>query len=469
MGARFRIRTKEGEELTPKTVEIFSELVRAGAVRPDDLVYDSLTGEWAPASVHPMVRLLHDPLVVDPTAERLGRMLADPPDDADRESEQAGGGGEPPSGSRAGSASPGDGELSLELVEPDSASPEEEARAFIAKMDEERRSDPDRPALSLEVPLVQGGTEVSSDFVPEPEAPQPEAPGSEAADGPPRGESAPFGYEAGAAAVVPRPVPRRRRPAPFRVSGRALAAIAAGAFVVVMLVVMWPERMVDQLPQAGGGTDEAVSPLRRVPVTEEQTRALALTGFLDGVEALRDEMGVGDVPRMWLEGQYLADPGSYPEVRMYWTRFLAFIEAARGAEATLYRGAYLTAAAEAGLTGPVRSLRLASAQEDFAGSRGRRAVIYQKLEELAFAALALDDLVVELSGRVTYEPIRGPRVSADPIIEAAGTDAEAQARLEAALDRVLGVLQGPTGGPAKDRAGVPGWLAEGLREAMEGA
>lgn len=451
MGSRFRIRTKEGEELTPKTVEIFSELVRAGAVRPDDLVYDSLTGEWAPASVHPMVRLLHDPLVVDPTAERLGRMLADPPDDAD---------------------------LALELVEPEAASPEEEARAFIAKMDEERRSDPDRPALSLEVPLVQGGTEVASDFVPEPqvrvpeahepETHEPEAPEPGAPVGPPREEFVPSKAEAEPAAIVERLVPRRRRPAAYRLPGRGLAAIAAGAFVVVILFVMWPRRMSYPPPGAGAETSEAVSQARAVPVTEEQTRAVALAGFLDGVEALRGEMGVGDVPGMWLEGQYLADPASYPDVRSYWTGFLAFIDAARGAEATLYRGAYLTAAAEAGLSGPVRSLRLASAQEDFAGLRGRRAVIYEKLEDLASAALALDDLVLQLRGRVTFEPIRGPRVSADPIIEAAGIDADAQARLEVALDRVLLALQGTDGAPSKDRAGVPGWLAEGLREAMAG-
>ena len=95
-------------------------------------------------------------------------------------------------------------------------------------------------------------------------------------------------------------------------------------------------------------------------------------------------------------------------------------------------------------------------------------MIYQKLEELASAALALDDLVMELRGRVTYEPIRGPRVSADPIIEAAGIDADAQARLEVALDRVLLSLQATDGAPSKDRASVPAWLAEGLREAMEG-
>jgi hypothetical protein len=235
--------------------------------------------------------------------------------------------------------------------------------------------------------------------------------------------------------------------------------------VALVLSLLWPPSGVRQTAADGvAQAEEAPVAARPVPVTEEQTRAVAFTGFLDGMEALRSEMGVGEVPSIWLEGRYLADPGAYPEVRQYWARYLAFVGAARNAETTLYRGAYLTAAADAGLAGPVRSLRLASAQEGFRATRREREALYRKVEGLARAALALDDLLLEMKGRITYEPIAGSKVSADPVIEAAGTDPEAQARLEKALDRVLKALQGADPVSTGDRAGVPEWLVAGLRE-----
>ena len=440
MNARFRIRTQDGEELAPKTVEIFSELVRSGVVRPHDLVFDALTGEWAPARAHPMVLLFQDPLVFDPTAEQVLRRVAE-------ENAQL----------------PDVTELALELVEHDPASPEEEARAFIAKMDEERRNDPDTTALSLEVPLVDAGVGAVVGLVPAPD-PDPE----------PR-RSTPSAPRA--APVEPWISPTRERPDPrrggtlarYRPRGWGNALIFGGAVVALSLSLLWPpEGVQDDLEAGVARTDAAGLPPRTVPVTQEQTRALALDAYIAGVDALREELAVGDVPRIWLEGRYLSDPGAYPEVRAYWERYLAFVDAARAAEVTLYRGAYLTAAADAGLSGPVRSLRLAAAQEDFAASQGRREGVYQRAEGLARAALALDDLAREMKGRVTYEPMAGPRVSADPVIEAAGVDDEAQATLEAALDRVLAALQQPGGVGAGGRAGVPGWLAAGLREVQEG-
>jgi hypothetical protein len=426
MDARFRIRTREGEEIAPRTVEIFSELVRSGAVRPEDLVFDALTGEWVPASVHPMVRLFQDPLALEPAAESLA----------------------------------------LKLVEPDAVSPEEEARAFIARMEEERRSDPDLPALSHEVPLVNAAAGAVVGLVPDPAPPDPAPPGSAPPD---RAPAARLRPQAGEELTPTMHQDRERsRPPLARYGSRGWvnAALLGGAVVALILSVLWPPAGSEDSPEQGvARADGARAPSRAVPMTEEQTRALAFAAFLDGVDALRDELGVGEVPRIWLEGRYLADPVAYPEVRRYWERYLAFVDAARASEVTLYRGAYLTAAADAGLAGPVRSLRLAAAQEDFAAARGIREDLYGRVEGLARAALALDNLLVEMKGRVTWEPIAGPRVSADPVIEAVGADADAQMRLEAALDRVLAVLQGPGGVPTRDRAGVPLWLVEGLSRA----
>jgi len=177
------------------------------------------------------------------------------------------------------------------------------------------------------------------------------------------------------------------------------------------------------------------------------------------------------VPPAWLEGAYLANASSYPEVRPYWERFEAYVDEAQAEEAGLYRESYLQAATAAGVSGPVRSLRMATALEDFASSRRERLELYARVRELAESALALHDLVVELEGRISYEPIRGPRVSADPVIEAAGIDPEAQARLDAALDRLLAALHGTDGTrrtPPRDRMQIPEVLVEGLREIAPG-
>jgi hypothetical protein len=447
MDARFRIRTQDGQELTPRNLDIFSDLVRSGVVQPQDQVFDALTGEWATASHHPMVQLLLDPLVVDPTAEPLERRVAG------REEAPVDEAGE------------GDAGLTLELVE--ESSPEEEAQAFIARMDEERRSDPDVPALSHELAMVDG----AAPAVVEPTVDESSEAASQAAAVEP---VQPARRDAPPEPWVPRVVEEERPRAPrpgkpkYRQRGWVNAGILGSAVLALSLSVLLPPGSSDTpLAEGFAQAEEGRSSARLVPRNEEEARSMALATFLDGVEALREEMGVGEVPGIWLEGSYLADPGAYPEVRRYWERQLAFLDAVRAAEVTLYRGAYLTAANAAGLSGPVRSLRLAAAQEDFAASWGRRDALYERVEELARSALALDDLVLRMTGRVTYEPIAGRRVSADPVIEAAGADPEAQARLEAALDRVLRALAQPDGS-SRDRATVPTWLVDGLRR-VEGA
>ena len=65
---------------------------------------------------------------------------------------------------------------------------------------------------------------------------------------------------------------------------------------------------------------------------------------------------------------------------------------------------------------------------------------------------------------MTYQPMRGGRISADPVLEAAGADPEAQALLEVALDRVLRALQGPGGAGMRDRGRLSVWPFEGLGE-----
>lgn len=419
-------------------MDIFAELVRSGVVRPEDEVFDALTGAWTRAELHPMVALFRDPLVTHPEAERLTRRYAEGAR-ADRDGEEAASTGER-AGAQASDAPQAEvaDDLSLELAPPNEESPEEAQRAFIQKMEEERRYDAAAADRDNDLPLV---TAESS--------------------GVPRGQrreqvDAPF--------TPPRSAPPQRKLTPAR-SNRA-------GVVVVFLLLVGAGVVLARLARPALGTGEAdaenatgverVRPPRTVTRTEEQIRQDAYQGFVDRVDALAVEIVPGAVPTAWLEGAYLADPSSYPDVRPWWERYEAYVDAAQAREAGLYREAYLTAATVAGVSGPVRSLRMATALEDFASSRPERLEHYARVRELAESALGLHDLVVELEGRISYEPIRGPRVSADPVIEAAGIDPEAQARLDAALDRLLAALHGADGTSSRDRMRIPGWLVEGL-------
>ncbi|MHB1194731.1 MAG: hypothetical protein ACYC6F_17025 [Longimicrobiales bacterium] len=402
MQARFRIRTAEGQELEPRTLEIFSEMVRSGVIRPQDQVFDALTAHWLEAREHPMVRLFHDPLLEEPT----------------------GGGG-----------------LELALADPSGPSAEEREAAFIQRMEHERRSDPERVPLALEIPGVTA-------------APSAPAPAAERAWAPPEPELGRGG--AGPAVVVlapprPRPVRSVSRWRGLALAGAAGAALALFAGVVSLRA---PESPAATL--SGGATTPAALAARAEGVVRDEARA----DFLRRVAGRSDVAGLTEVPAVWLEGRYLADAAAHPEVRSYWEGVRSFVDGVQRDEDALYREAWLGEAGGLGLSGPVRSLRLATALEDFAAQAPLREEHYRRVRELAASALSLHDLIVELGDRVTYEPMRGGGISADPVLEAAGTDPAAQLLLEEALDRVLAALRSPGGDSLRDRARLAAWMAQ---------
>jgi hypothetical protein len=212
--------------------------------------------------------------------------------------------------------------------------------------------------------------------------------------------------------------------------------------------------------------DPATPETRPSAATEASVREAAFDGFVKSIDELRIGLGVGRVPTIWLQGKYLADASDYPQVKDYWERYLKFVESAHGSEVDLYRNAYLNAAARAGIGGPMRSLRTAGAASDFEADRADRDALYARVWKLAAASLSLHETLVSLEGRVSYEPLRGQRVSADPVIEAAGTDPEAQVQLEQALDRVLAAIAPLQNGEMSRegaRARAPTWLVDGMR------
>lgn len=430
MDARFRVRTREGKQIEPKTFEAFAEMVRSGVLRAEDKVFDALTGDWVPAGAHPMVQLLRDPLASDPD-------------------------GMAPAGFDAG-----DDALNLDLVQTPSTSPEDAAREFIEKMEAERLSDPEVAPIAHEMPLDLKPTGAS------PAGTRSETTSSFAAE-----VEAPMTIRRSDASVqVGAPLAPRRERTPWRRTSRK--SVLLGGFVVALVGISagtartWiraGEATSAIAVQSGGAppvsADRAPRP---IPASEEDIRALASIRFLSAVDDLRQELDVGDIPQSWLEGRYLSAPADFPEVRAFWEHYLAYVEAARAGEARLYRSAYLEAATRSGISGPVRSLRLASALEDFEAHRKDRAQHYDQVRDLVLASLALDDRLRELNGRVSYEPARGNKLSADPVVEAAGKDVAAQEALEQSLDEVLQAVAAAGAIGVGDRNALALWLVKGL-------
>jgi hypothetical protein len=356
--------------------------------------------------------------------------------------------------------------LNLSLVEPEETTPGKAAEVFVAQMEEERRKAAELEArlAAASLPLlgesgmvegleVPGALEFSRSERPpslqETEAPQETAPDSSPSS-------------------TPRKAPRRR----FR--RRRLTWLGDGLLLAVVVPIMALAASATLVRGPGSSDDEpgtgpvsleeaaANVPVRPAPPSDREIRRSAYRGLLVALTDLRGAFDIAEVPSDWLEGWYLASPSSYPEVRSYWDRLLRYADEAYASEVLLYRKAYLEVATAAGISGPVRSLRMAAAVEDFEANRGLREVHYSRVWNLAASALALHDQLVQLEGRITYEPAVGERLSADPVLEAAGTDPEAQARLEVALDRVLSDLRAPDGEGMRDRSLVSSWLVDGL-------
>jgi hypothetical protein len=421
MNGRFRVKTRDGREIQIEALEALVEMIRKGEVRPEDLVFDSVTGEWAPARTHSLVRQATESVEGSGTSEEGGVEQARPEGEA--------------------SDLP-----SFDILEAHPQSTEEATESLIAELEEEREKDQEHEPLVFHESAVR---------VPGAESTVVLQPGR--GRGPRRtsvSRPLPPPHDRGPSRGSP-PLSRPSRKRPNWVLVFVLPVVALAASVAVA----GPAFRADSADAAPDAVD---GPPRSVSTSEGQIRATAYVGFLEAVDDLRGTFEFGEVPEAWLEGWYLADPPAYPEVRSFWERYRSYVETARAEEARLYREAYLEAAGRAGMSGPVLSLRMAAALDDFGATSRERAGHYRRVIELADAALSLDRQLSDVEGQISYEPARGQRVSADPVIEAAGRDPETQARLEEALDRVLRAVYGSGAEGVRDRSHLARWLVEGL-------
>jgi hypothetical protein len=433
MSARFRIRTPQGQELSFGSEEMFADFVRSGDLSEGDLVYDATTGEWSPAFTHSLV---------------LGLQAGD---EADRTESSPEGSSEPaetPPAEGAGESGPTEG-LTLELAP--EQTPEEASAAFVKEMQAERAMQLDRyeEVRGFEKDESSSGLlrEIERDPPPPPREPVARS-GSERDEPPRRGpKRTPPTRNSGT---------RRHVSSAFLLWALGLAGVGAAALIVPDLVAL-----------AMGG-DEAgeveAGPLAgALPDTEEAVEARADVRFLGRVRT--EILRLPPIPDDWLHGRYLANASAYPEVGEVWVAYLNEALRLRAEESEEYSAAYLSALDDARVTGATRTLRLASALSRFERRGAERAAHYDRVEGLAQAALALHDLLLDREEDITFEPAVGPRISADPVLQAAGRDPETQRQLEAALDRVLDALSPRNSGPV-EAAALPAWVFDGLRDAV---
>ena len=429
MSARFRIRTPQGQELSFASEEMFADFVRSGDLSEGDLVYDASTGEWSPALTHSLVLDLQS-----------GQEEESGAAESEAVREETG---------------PADSDIGFQLAP--EQSPEEASAAFVREMEAERAAEFERKHDLRGLQSDESGSGLLKDIQRRPPEPPSLPADTEVAATPAPEREPPARKE------PPRRSRRTRDSATRRsVSGAflgwvlALAAVGLGALVGPDLVAL--------AMGSGGAAEEdgaVVTPV--LPDTEEALAARADARFLGAVRGRI--VSLSPIPSEWLGGRYLANASEYPRIAEVWTAYLVRIREVRAREAELYSAAYLSALDDARVTGANRTLRLASAMSRFERESAARTEHYARVEELALAATGLHDLLVEREDRITYEPAVGTRVSVDPVLQAAASDPETQALLEAALDRVLDALSARGEGPV-EAAALPAWVFDGLRDAV---
>jgi hypothetical protein len=450
MSARFRIRTPTGQELSFASLDVFREFVRSGDLSPDDVVYDAETKEWSSARTHPVVLEIEEAsggAVETVRVAGTGSEVEAPPSES--------------------APSTGLEDIGLDLAPAQSQlTPEEEAAAFVAKMAAERAAD-----LSPQgsVPIQSFTMEQSAPTLADPvgertaelPAPAPTPHAEPVYEEPVRYERPAWRAEPERDARAPSHAPTRARSSGV---GRRFAPLALLAFGVAAGVIYLGPQLLAPQSTEGSDPEPAVTPPPApvIPATEEAVRGRASERFLAATQAqLR---GLSEIPPTWLSGRYLAAPSDYPNVRDVWQAYLTTAREVRAGEEERYRAAYLRALDDAGIQEPARAARLAAGMSRFGNGAPTRARHYDRVQTLATVAISGHDALVEAEGRILYEPATGPRVSADPVIEAVGRTPADQELLDEILDAILAELQGEGG--AGSAPNVREWVYGGLLDAV---
>lgn len=465
MTVRFRIRTPQGQELSFASQAVFVEFIRSGDLAPEDLVYDGETNEWAPARTHPLVLEIQyeeeeraeaaareeddrdGAEAPAPTAADLGLDLADPlpppPEDTDpiyQDATDAVGGLETLSG--------------LELAPPaPELSPEEEAAAFLRKLESERASELDAPRqVSLGIRMEDSGS--LAGMISQPDSPT-------TADRPEvRAERKP---------ATPRPRPSEK---PRGVPTALKAAVGVGV-VAVLGIGTWLALGSDEPvladpvePQDSIAPAPPPAPPPPPPViasTPEAVRARAQERFLSATQALLRDLP--PIPDSWLTGAYFVLPSDHEEVRSIWQSYLDAARLVRGGDEERYRIAYERALDEAGIQGDDRTVRLSTALGAFATRTDARNAHWDRVEALAVAAIQSHNALVEIEGQVLHDAT-GATGRPDGIgAGVSGRDSDSQLRVTQVIE-LLGSRLAADGMGPRTGSNVREWVWGGFLNAV---
>ncbi|HSG48007.1 MAG TPA: hypothetical protein VLA43_09365, partial [Longimicrobiales bacterium] len=418
MKFRFVFRDEAGAEVKIPSLGVLTRHVEDGVIGPDTPLFDVLIGEWAPARTHPVFRLIR---------EESGLPL-------EEDSAVAGTDGDAPV--------PDVMDVVLTPQEVD----DDTVQAFLESRERERREEGlHASGDELEIPLVDSAQETvgpgaaadpaSSYRAPHPPPGPRGAPGSTARPGP-SSRSVP-GPRPGRA-----PGPRRSRSAP----GSRLPPRQAALVGVLLGVGLWGIVEAWTAPaDTGGSTVEplelAVPPRAPGPLAASmrEVHSGAFQDMVDGMDALRSRMRVGDPPAVWMSGLYIADAQAYPEVESYWQRYRTFVDTLRASEEDLFRAGLEARLVAQGIQGEVLAVRVTRGMQDFRADSARRAERYGAMNGLAEAALSLHGFLVDRSGSIRYAPA-GADPTGDPVLEAVPLDEATRRELWERVDRLLAAV-----------------------------
>lgn len=411
MGFRFRYLGPDGGEVLVESLDGLHALIESGTVEEHTLLYDVLTGEWAPARAHSTFRLLRDEKrpekdgelpdlgltvsfqapAAEPDAERAIRSLL-------REREEGG-----PAKQGIESFAPLSAWASAPMPPPrEVASPQ---RASTPAVRPARAT----PGLAPNVPIQVRSLR--------------------------RGRAQRWPHQI--AERIGRIVGHRWLPPTMILAG------SVGLLLVLVVAVGKSSDSASLSDEPRSETGPVVAPgadLSRLVARFAFAKASGFQSIVAGMDSLRRAHDVMEVPPVWLEGVYLSDAVSYPEVEGFWSRYQAFLRDVQASDTAFFRGGFVRDVAGDGLSDALISMRLSRALREFRDTQPDRAAVYSEMEELARAALALNGLLVERADDIDYDPAIQVGISREPVVEAVAEDAVLRDQMWTLLERIFASL-----------------------------
>lgn len=446
MKIRFRYLDSDGGEVEIAGLTELGEHMRSGRISDFTLLYDALTGEWAPARTHTVYRLLSERDVeVEPGGDP-GEQEADPFDMVltldDTE----------PTESR---------EETLERLRRERAGDDDEVggrRSDVASMSSPGVWSPGRaepgeapPPPDAEPPSPPPPSEPSADPAPpEPaigsrRAP-PDAPDVEKSARPVR--SVPRAEDALDSGPFPEPRPSRWSIRHRRRWWSVGGVLVLGAIVLVPLYLIALPTGSDRGDAAfdrgarpvGTAALSGAGPSAPVVVRLAAPEREGVEEMVEGMDSLRASYDVEAVPEAWLEGEYIGQASAHPEIEEFWERFQDFTDALRARDTALFRKGLVRRLRARDVPDPMVSIRLASAVEGFEARQPGRDTVYRRMDGLARRALELHQLLVEREDDLEHDPTTTTRAARNPILQAWSEDPRLTDSIWALLDDILGEL-----------------------------